>query len=94
MTIKLYLTIDDSPSMHMDKKVAFLKSKNIPAIFYARGEYIKKYPEQIVNAIKNGFLIGNHSYTHPYFSEIRIEECFDEILKTEKLINKCLTIKE
>ena len=32
MLSKLYLTIDDSPSIHMNKKVDFLMSKNIPAI--------------------------------------------------------------
>lgn len=89
MLSKIYLTIDDSPSIHMNKKVDFLISKNIPAIFYARGEYIFKHPGQIVNAIKNGFLIGNHSYSHPYFSEITLSESIDEIVRTEQLIEKC-----
>ncbi len=86
---KVYLTIDDSPSIHMDKKVLFLKNNNIPAIFYARGECIEKYSEQVVHAIRNGFLIGNHSYSHPYFSEIPLEQCVDEIIKTEALIDQC-----
>ncbi len=86
---KIYLTIDDSPSVHMDKKIDFLVSKNIPAVFYARGEYVSKHPDQIINAIDNGFLIGNHSYTHPYFSEISLEECIEEIARTEKLIDEC-----
>lgn len=86
---KIYLTIDDCPSIHMDKKVSFLKHVNIPALFYARGEDINTYPDQIINVIKNGFLIGNHSYTHPYFSQISLDQCFDEILKTEKLIDEC-----
>lgn len=85
----IYLTIDDSPSIHMDKKVSFLKKHNIPAIFYARGEFIKKHPKQIINAINNGFLIGNHSYSHPYFSQIPLEKCFEEILLTETLIEDC-----
>lgn len=89
---KAYLTIDDSPSIHMDKKVAFLKKQKIPAIFYARGEFIEKHPKQVINAIDNDFLIGNHSYTHPYFSKIAIEQCFEEILVTEKLINECYTL--
>lgn len=89
MTIDIYLTIDDSPSMDMDKKVEFLKRHNISTIFYSRGEHIRKYPEQIINAIKNGFLIGNHSYTHPHFSQISIDDCFNEVLKTEQVINAC-----
>ena len=90
MAVKqIYLTIDDCPSIHMHKKVDILKQKNIPALFYARGEFINKHPDQIVYAIKNGFLIGNHSYSHPYFSEIDLAECFNEITKTEKLIDEC-----
>lgn len=89
MISKVYLTIDDSPSIHMDKKVSFLREHSIPAIFYARGEYIEKHPNQIINAIRHGFLIGNHSYTHPNFSQIPLDQCIQEILKTEQHIDSC-----
>lgn len=89
MLHQIYLTIDDSPSIHMDKKVSFLKDHKIPALFYARGESIEKHPNQIVNAIQHGFLIGNHSYTHPYFSNISFTHCLEEIVRTEILINQC-----
>ncbi len=85
----IYLTIDDSPSMHMDEKVNFLIEQKIPAVFFCRGEFIQKHIDKVVRAIQHGFLIGNHSYSHPYFSAISLEECFDEILKTEELIEKC-----
>lgn len=89
MLRKVYLTIDDAPSMHLEKKVAFLKHHRIPALFYARGESIEKHPKQIIHAIQNGFLIGNHSYTHPYFSTLSLKECMDEIIKTEQWIDDC-----
>lgn len=89
MLRKIYLTIDDAPSIYMDKKVSFLREHNIPAIFYARGECIEKHPHQIIHAIHHGFLIGNHSYRHPYFSKTPLHQCFEEILKTEKLIDQC-----
>ncbi len=83
------LTIDDGPSCHTDKKIKFLKTHNIPAIFFLRGEHIVRYPQQAINIIKAGFLIGNHSYSHPYFSQIPLEQCFEEISKTEALIDQC-----
>lgn len=89
---KVYLTIDDSPSVHMGKKVDFLSTRNIPALFYAHGEHIVKHPDQIINAINNGFLIGNHSYSHRYFSKITLSECIDEIAQTEQLIKDCYQI--
>jgi len=94
MITKIYLTIDDAPSMHMDKKVSFLKERNIPAIFYVRGEYVEKHCSRVVNAINNGFLIGNHSYSHPYFSQITLEQCFQEILRTEQLIDQCYDVAQ
>lgn len=85
----VYLTIDDAPSIHMHKKVDFLIDYKIPAIFYCRGEFIEKNMNQVIYAINNGFLIGNHSYSHPYFSEIVLDRCKEEILKTEVLIDLC-----
>lgn len=86
---QIYLTIDDSPSIHMHKKVDFLSKHQIPAIFYCRGEFIEKHKDQIIYAIEKGFLIGNHSYTHPYFSEISFEEIIKEVEQTETLIDNC-----
>ncbi len=86
MIQEIYLTIDDAPSTHLSKKVDFLKSKNIPALFFVRGEFINKNFDQLVYTILAGFEIGNHSYEHPYYSEINNQSFFDEILKTEDLI--------
>ncbi len=88
---ELFLTIDDGPSIHTKAKVDFLKMHHIPALLYARGEFMKKYPDEIPYAIQQGFLIGNHSYTHPFFSQIPLEKCFEEILRTEELIETAYT---
>lgn len=89
MTKNIYLTIDDAPSKYMEKKVELLLKHHIPALFFCRGECIALHKEYVVEAIQKGFLIGNHSYTHPYFSQIPLEQCFEEILKTEALIDNC-----
>ena len=89
MTKRIYLTIDDSPSKHTITKVDFLKSHQIPAIFFCRGEYISQFKDHLVYAIQHGFLLGNHSYSHPYFSQISLIECIQEIQITETLLNEC-----
>jgi len=83
-----YLTIDDSPSRFTKKKVDFLKKKGIPALFFCRGDFMKSNPEPIIYAIKNGFVIGNHAYSHNQFSKMSIDECLDEITKTDKIIEE------
>lgn len=83
---KAYLTIDDSPSKDMGYKVDLLKSKNIDAIWFCRGDLLEKRPQEAIHAIQQGFIIGNHSYSHPHFSDISIESAHNEIEKTDKII--------
>ncbi|MBE2220683.1 MAG: polysaccharide deacetylase family protein [Anaerolineae bacterium] len=84
---KAYLTIDDSPSAHMRPKIDFLLHKGIPAIFFCEGRKIDERPEAVIYAIQNGFIIGNHSYNHPQFSAISLAEAFEEIQRTDALID-------
>jgi peptidoglycan/xylan/chitin deacetylase (PgdA/CDA1 family) len=83
-----YLTIDDAPSKDFKRKVDYLLSKNILAIFFCRGELLKQRPKIVIYAIKKGFIIGNHSYNHPYFSRLILKQCFEQIKKTDEIIDK------
>lgn len=87
---KIYLTIDDSPSADTDGLVDFLSSQNIPAMLFARGAFMedKDAFAKIVRAIKNGFLIANHSYAHERTSEIGFKSQTNQIAKTQILIDR------
>jgi len=87
-TIRAYLTIDDSPSAHMGQKIDFLLSKRIPAIFFCEGYKIEQHPDPVIHAIQNGFVIGNHSYSHSTFSSTSQKESFQEIENTDVLIDE------
>jgi len=82
-----YLTIDDSPSASFSQKMNYLYEKNIPAIFFCIGQLLEQYPEPIIEAIQKGFPIANHSFTHPHFSNIGIEQAEEEIRKTDEIID-------
>jgi peptidoglycan/xylan/chitin deacetylase (PgdA/CDA1 family) len=82
-----YLTIDDAPTDDFLRKINFLISKNIPAIFFCRGEDLEKNPEDVITAIGKGFVIGNHSYDHPHFSKIPLKDCFHQIKRTDEIID-------
>jgi len=84
---KAYLTIDDAPSEDFLKKANYLYKRNIPVVFFCIGEKIEKHFDQLVSAIKMGFIIGNHSFSHNYFSNLSIDECIQEIQKTDQLID-------
>ena len=85
---KVYLTIDDCPSSDFKRKVDFLLSKKIPAIFFCIGKLIKNRKKDVIYAIKKGFIIGNHSYNHIPFSKLSLREAKKEIKKTDEIIDR------
>lgn len=82
------LTIDDGPSRFFIEKIDYLYSNDIPAIFFCRGDLMERDSTSISYAIKKGFIICNHSYDHPYFSEISLNEAYEQIVKTDRIIDK------
>lgn len=85
--IKALLTIDDIASKNTAAIVDFLTANRIPAIMFAWGENVEKYRDNALYVLKNGIIVGNHSYSHPHFSEISYEEGIEEIEKCEAVLN-------
>lgn len=85
---KAILTIDDFASVNTPAIVDYLCEKNIPAVLFAIGQGIEEHYEEALYALKKGMLMGNHSYSHPHFSEISLETAVEEIQKTEDILNQ------
>ncbi len=83
---EVYLTIDDSPSPFSKDLGQFLLERNVPALFFCRGDTLEKYEEGAVALAEMDFVLGNHAYSHTRFSEMSYEACIAEIEKTEKMI--------
>lgn len=88
MNKSAYLTIDDCPTKDFRAKMDYLSSKKIPAVLFCIGKGLEKYSDEVIYAIKNGFIIGNHSYSHPHFSDIDFEQSKKEIEKTDNIIDR------
>lgn len=82
------LTIDDFSSANAPAMVDYLKEKKIKAIFFATGTDVERFYEEAIYALKNGMIVGIHSYSHPGFSSLTYEECIDEIEKCEQVLEK------
>ena len=82
------LTIDDFSAKNTPAIVDYLNEKGIKAIFFATGVNVEKFYEEAIYAVKNGMIIGNHSYSHSAFSAITMEECIEEIEKCEQVLDK------
>jgi peptidoglycan/xylan/chitin deacetylase (PgdA/CDA1 family) len=86
---ELYLTFDDGPVPGPTEFVLdTLASRNIKATFFCIGDNIRKHPEVFKKIIKQGHVIGNHTFHHlngwktnlPKYLE-NIELCREEISK-------------
>ena len=82
------LTIDDFASKNTPAMVDYLNEKGITVIFFATGANVERYYEEAKYALKNGMLVGNHSYSHPAFSSLTLEEAIAEIEKCEQVLEK------
>lgn len=82
------LTIDDIASKNTPAIVDYLKEKGIQAIMFAEGARVERFYEEALYAVKNGMIIGNHSYSHPAFSSISLEEAIKDIEKCEAVLDK------
>ncbi len=82
-----YLTIDDSPSARTGDLVKFLNTRNIPALLFVRGDHMQQFSSAIANAIRNGIVIGNHSFAHIPAGEMSFDQWQADFEQCEVLIN-------
>ena len=86
-----YLTIDDAPSDDFRRKVDLLSGKGIPALFFCEGRRLSGFEDDVIHAIRQGFVVGNHSWSHRDFSELTEREIREEIGKTDEAIDGLYT---
>lgn len=82
------LTIDDVASRNTPAIVDYLAGKGIQAVMFATGVNVEKYYDEAKYALQKGMIVGNHSYSHPAFSQISMEEAVEEIEKCEAVLEK------
>lgn len=82
------LTLDDGPSELAQEKLAYLNSLGIKAVWFCLGANLEQRPEIALHVLGTGHIIANHSYSHPHFSQISIDQAREEITHTDQVINK------
>ena len=80
------LVIDDGPSANTGFLLDLLERAGHRAVLFILGTHVKGREAVLVDAIRRGFALGNHSFSHPHFSEIGIEQARAEIERTDTLI--------
>jgi peptidoglycan-N-acetylmuramic acid deacetylase len=76
----LYLTFDNGYENGYTAKILnVLKKEKVPAIFFVTGHYLKSEPELVRRMVKEGHIIGNHSWNHPDMTQISDQKIRDEL---------------
>ncbi|WP_053365119.1 delta-lactam-biosynthetic de-N-acetylase [Bacillus sp. FJAT-27245] len=67
----VYLTFDNGyENGYTEKVLDVLKKEKVPAAFFVTGHYIESAPEYVERMVREGHIVGNHSWGHPDFTKI------------------------
>jgi peptidoglycan/xylan/chitin deacetylase (PgdA/CDA1 family) len=61
-----------------------LKQNNVKCTFFLTGSVADIKKELVTQIVMDGHEIGNHSYTHPDFTSLTVEQIQQQIINTEK----------
>jgi len=85
---RIALTFDDGPSADWTPKViAVLRRFHVPATFFLVGSQAVRNPGLVREEHRDGFELGNHSFTHPDLAALPGWERDEQIAMTEAAIS-------
>ena len=90
---KITMTFDDGPAKNTGKVLDILREFNVKATFFVTGSNILKYPQVAERIMREGHAIGNHSFSHPKFSQLSNSEIDQEVKKTDFIIEELTRVK-
>lgn len=82
-----YLTIDDGPSETFEALIDFLHEREIPAVFFNRGDAMEERPDAVRYGMERGYIMANHAYSHRRASKLSFEKICEEIERTENILD-------
>ena len=80
------ITFDDGPSAWSKELVDLLEELDIVATFFVLGGNVERYPNELKYIASHGHEIGNHSYNHPDFKKLTLDQALLEIEKTQQIV--------
>jgi peptidoglycan/xylan/chitin deacetylase (PgdA/CDA1 family) len=81
------LTFDDGPDATITPQILdILDRQNVRATFFVLGGHVKGNEAVLRRIHKSGHEIGNHSWSHPPFTQISLEQVDAEVQNTQAVI--------
>ncbi len=68
---QIAISFDDGPARQYTPEILkLLKSNNVPAAFFCIGDRVGGHVDLLRQAIEDGHIIGNHSYSHHFWFDL------------------------
>jgi len=84
---RIALTFDDGPSAEWTPKIAaVLRANHVPATFFVVGSQVSRHPGIVRSLHREGFEIGNHTFTHADLSTLPRWESAAQVGLTESIL--------
>ncbi|QNK56057.1 delta-lactam-biosynthetic de-N-acetylase [Paenibacillus sp. PAMC21692] len=84
---ELFLTFDNGyENGYTPRILDVLKQKNVPALFFVTGHFVKDQPELLKRMAADGHLIGNHSWSHPDMTQLSESQIASELAKVKEQV--------
>jgi spore germination protein YaaH/peptidoglycan/xylan/chitin deacetylase (PgdA/CDA1 family)/GT2 family glycosyltransferase len=80
------LTFDDGPDRRWTPKILdILKARHAPATFFVIGQNMQTLPDLVEREVREGHMVGGHTWTHPNIGETGPAETALELNATQRL---------
>jgi peptidoglycan/xylan/chitin deacetylase (PgdA/CDA1 family) len=83
------LTFDDGPGPYTPEVLSVLEREHAPATFFVIGEELRYFGASTAREIRDGFVVGDHTETHPMLARLSAhdqhEELFEQAARIELL---------
>jgi peptidoglycan-N-acetylmuramic acid deacetylase len=91
----VYLTFDNGyENGYTDKILDVLKKEKVPATFFVTGHYLESAPDLVKRMVEEGHIVGNHSWSHPDFTQLTDERIVQELDKVKEKTKELTGQKE
>lgn len=82
------LTLDDGPSSLTPGFLDVLRDKDSAATFYMLGQSAQAHPDIVRRVADEGHEIGNHTWSHPYLTELTDAQVRAQLDRTAELLRQ------